>query len=602
MAEKYFSRRNLDFTLFDVLNVETLTEHDYFNAHDRDTFGMVMDSATEIAEKILKPAFADADRHQPELINGQVQIHKGVHDFYKAYSEAGFLSAPFSFDYDGQQLPKTVVTAAEYICGSANNAFVMYPDLTKGAANLILTYGTSEQKTAFASKMLSGEWTGTMCLTETQAGSSLSDVATAASLQANGTYKIKGQKIFISAGDHDMTDNIVHLVLARIDGAPKGTKGISLFIVPKNRQNTEGSLESNDVASIGIYHKMGQKATPAMHLEFGGKDDCIGYLLGTENRGLPQMFLMMNSARLGVGMGGINAASAAYYASLQYANERPQGRRLNEKNAFGAPTTIIHHPDVRRMLLQQKAIVEGALCLILQCYQYLDIEKAHPDPSVKQYYNDLLELLTPVAKTYGAEMGLLSVNQGLQVLGGYGYTEDFKLEQLARDVRIMSLYEGTTGIQAQAVLGRQIPRNNGYAAKLWLIEVEKDLQAAQSLPKIKPYADALATELEEWQKTTAHLLDIAAKGDAEVFLSDATLYIELFGILNVAWQWLRMGTVAEKAVLANSADADQAFYASKIHTMQFFFHYELPKVKSLTTRLLDETVLTVFDEKTEMLM
>jgi alkylation response protein AidB-like acyl-CoA dehydrogenase len=603
MAEKHFSRRNLDFTLFEVLNIDSLTQHEYFNAHDRDTFGMVMDTATELAEKILKPAFSSADRHQPELINGAVKVHKSVHEFYNAYAESGLLSAPFSFDYGGQQLPKTVATAAEFICGGANNSFIMYPDLTKGAANLITTFGTPEQKADFALKMLTGEWTGTMCLTETQAGSSLSDVATSATPQADGSYKIKGQKIFISAGDHDFRDNIVHLVLARIDGAPKGTKGISLFIVPKNRLNTEGSLESNDVASIGIYHKMGQKATPAMHLGFGEKDDCIGYLLGAENRGLPQMFVMMNGARLGVGIGGVHIGSAAYYASLQYAHERPQGRRLNEKNALGEPTRIIHHPDVRRMLLQQKAFVEGTLCFILQCYEYLDLEKGHPDPVVKQHCNDLLELLTPVAKTYGAESGTLSVNQGLQVLGGYGYTEDFELEQLARDVRIMSLYEGTTGIQAQAVLGRQIPRNNANAVNLWLTEVKKDIKSAQNLPKAKAYAALLTKELGQWKKTTTHLLSVAAKGDAEVFLSDATLYLELFGILNVAWQWLRMGTVAEKAMTNLAAnDADTAFYASKIHTMQYFFHYEVPKTKSLHTRLLDAQVLTVFDADLEVII
>ena len=360
--------------------------------------------------------------------------------------------------------------------------------------------------------------------------------------------------------------------------------------------NTEGSLESNDVASIGIYHKMGQKATPAMHLGFGEKDDCIGHLLGAENRGLPQMFLMMNGARIGVGMAGVHIGSAAYYASLQYAHERPQGRRLNEKNALGEPTTIIHHPDVRRMLLHQKAFVEGGLCLILQCLTYLDMEKAHPDPAVKQHYNDLLELLTPVAKTYGAEAGTISVNQGLQVLGGYGYTEDFELEQLARDVRIMSLYEGTTGIQAQAILGRQIPRNNANAVNLWLTEVKKDIKTAQSLPKIKPYAALLTKELKQWEKTTTHLLAVAAKGDSEVFLSDATLYLELFGILNVSWQWLRMGIVAGNALVKMGVNnSESAFYVSKIHTMQFFFHYELPKTKGLTARLLDEQVLTVFD-------
>jgi butyryl-CoA dehydrogenase len=603
MAHKHFSRRNLDFTLFEVLNVESLTQYDYFNAHDRETFSMVLDASADIAEKIMKPAFVDSDRHQPELIDGHVKVHQGVHDYFKAFSETGLLAAPFPFEFGGQQLPKCVSSAAEFICGGAHNSFVMYVDLTKGAANLIVTFGTDAQKEQYAHKMLSGQWTGTMCLTETQAGSSLSDVATTATPQPDGSYKIKGQKIFISAGDHDVTENIIHLVLARIDGAPKGTKGISLFIVPKNRENTEGGLTPNDVTSIGIYHKMGQKATPAMHLGFGEKDDCYGYLLGEANRGLPHMFVMMNGARLGVGMGGTHIASAAYYASLQYAIERPQGRRLNEKNALGEQTTIVHHPDVRRMLLFQKAIVEGSLCFILQCCQYLDLEKAHhDDPSVKQHYNDLLELLTPVAKTFGAEMGILSVNQGVQVLGGYGYTEDFELEQLARDVRIMSLYEGTTGIQAQAVLGRQIPRNGGKAIDLWLTEVQKDIDAAKAYTPLKPYIALLESHINDWKNTSYQLLAIAAKGDAEVYLSDATLYLELFGILNVSWAWLKQATVAQKALdEKNPVGEELQFYASKIHTMQFYFHYELPKAKSLTARLLDDTILTVFKNDFEPL-
>ncbi len=603
MADKHFSRRNIDFTLFEVLEIEELTHYDFFNAHDKATFGMVLDAITDIAEKIMKPAFVDSDRHQPELIEGVVKVHQGVHDFYKAFSETGLLSAPFPFEYNGQQLPKVVNAAAEFIAGGAHNSFIMYSDLTKGAANLIVKFGTEEQKQEFALKMLSGEWTGTMCLTETQAGSSLSDVATMASPLPNGSYKIKGQKIFISAGDHDVTDNIVHLVLARIEDAPPGTKGISLFIVPKKRLDTEGGhLVSNDVSSIGIYHKMGQKATPAMHLGFGEKDDCIGYLLGEQNRGLPHMFLMMNGARLGVGLGGIHIASAAYYASLQYANERPQGRRLNKKGALGEPTTIIHHPDVRRMLLFQKAIVEGGFCLILQCFKYLDLERVEETPSVKQHYNDLLELLTPVAKTFGAEMGMVATNQGVQVLGGYGYTEDFELEQLARDVRIMSLYEGTTGIQAQAVLGRQIPRQGGKAIDLWINEVKKDIEAAHAFDALTSYANVLENNVNDWKKTTQHLLSVAGKGDLEVFLSDATLYIELFGILNIAWMWLKQAAVAQKALIKKvPTGEEQQFYASKIHTMRFYFHYELPKVKSLTTRLLDETILTVFDDDFEPL-
>lgn len=600
MAAKSFSRRNLDFTLFEVLNIGKLNQYEYFKAHDSETFGFILDAATDIADK-MRPTFTDSDRKQPELIDGQVKVHQGVHEFVKTFREAGLLAAPFSAEWGGMQLPKTVAAAIEFIMGSAHNSFVMYTDLTKGAANLIDTFGTNEQKSIFLPKMLSGEWLGTMCLTETQAGSSLSDVATTAYPQPDGTYKIKGQKIFISAGDQDITDNIVHLVLARIEGAPKGTKGISLFIVPKNRLDTEGG--HNDVTSIGIYHKMGQKATPAMHLEFGAKDNCTGYLLGEANRGLPQMFLMMNGARLGVGMGGVHIASAAYYASLQYAQERPQGRRLNEKSALGEPTTIVHHPDVRRMLFLQKAFVEGTLCFILKCYQYLDLEKAYKyaTPSVSKRYNALLELLTPVAKTYGAEGGIVSVNNGLQVLGGYGYTEDFELEQMARDVRIMSLYEGTTGIQAQALLGRQIPLNSGQSVSYWLEEVLSDIAIAEEYDALKPYTNILKTEITHWQNLTQALLSKAE--DPEVFLADATLYLEMFGILNIAWQWLTMAAVAQNALENKNPQGDEkVFYESKLHTMRYFYHYEIPRLKALSTRLLDPSVLTLFDDEKEVLI
>jgi alkylation response protein AidB-like acyl-CoA dehydrogenase len=605
MAEKSFSRRNLDFTLFDVLQIADLTQHAYFSAHDSETMRFTLDATADIADKIMRPNFISSDRQQPELIDGQVKVHAGVHEFVKAFGEAGFIAAPFANEWGGMQLPKTIASASEFILASAHNSFIMYTDLTKGAANLIYTFGSDEQKTLFLPKMLSGEWLGTMCLTETQAGSSLSDVATVAYPQADGTYKIKGQKIFISAGDHDVTDNIVHLVLARMEGAPKGTKGISLFIVPKNRQNTEGGVRTpNDVTSIGIYHKMGQKATPAMHLEFGSREDCTGYLLGAPNRGLPQMFVMMNGARLGVGMGGIHIASAAYYASLQYAQERPQGRRLNEKNALGVPVTIIHHPDVRRMLFLQKAIVEGGLSFILQCYKFLDLEKAYKgDVEKVKFYNDLLELLTPVAKTYGAEMGFVAANQGLQVLGGYGYTEDFELEQLVRDCRIMSLYEGTTGIQAQALLGRQVFGNQGRTLVTWYNEVAKDIHEAEHNTILKPYWKKMIAEMHQLQKVTNHLFKLGNKGNMEIFLADANLYMEAFGIMNVAWQWLKQGIVAEKKIAEKTAIGEElAFYESKMETMKFYFHYEIPRLKGLFARLMDKKQLTIFNDKMEVLI
>lgn len=611
MDAKTFSRRNLDFTLFEVLHLTDLTRHAHFSAHDRETFGLTLDMASEIASRIMRPAYEASDRQPPVLENGQVKVHPAVQEYYTSYSETGLLAAVFPQEWGGQQLPKTLAAASEFMLGSAHNAFIMYSDLSKGAANLILKFGTDAQKKFFLPPMLSGHWTGTMCLTEPQAGSSLSDISTAAYPQPDGTYKIVGQKIFISAGDQHFSENIVHLVLARIEGAPKGTKGISLFIVPKKRLNSEGmtlshpdtTLSDNDVTSVAIYHKMGQKATPAMHLEFGANNDCTGYLLGEAHRGLPQMFLMMNGARLGVGMGGIHIASAAYCASLQYAHERPQGRRLNEKSALGEPVPIIQHPDVRRMLLLQKSIVEGGLCLILHCYKYLDLETVTDDSSEKKHYSDLLELLTPVAKTYGAEMGFFSVNQGLQVLGGYGYTEDFVLEQLARDVRIMPLYEGTTGIQAQALLGRQVFGNGGRSLAAWYFEVTKDVFDAQEMPTLKPYWNKLITAMRLFQKVTGRLLKTAKKGDQEIFLADASLYLEAFGLLNVAWQWLRQAIVAQQVLDKGQAlGEDAVFYLSKIHTMQFYFHYELPRLKGLMTRLSNPVVLTVFDQHIEVIV
>lgn len=595
MAKQY-SRRNLDFMLKEVLNVGELTKYTYFQDYTPDMFDMVLDTAEEIADKIMRPAYVDSDRNQPELINGQVKVHPAVKDYVKAMGESGMTGAMFKYEHGGQQLPTTVGAGSEFIRGAANNAFVMFTGLTAGSAHLILSFGTDELREKFAARMISGEWTGSMCLTEPQAGSSLTDVVTTASPQADGTYKIKGQKVFISAGDHDIADNIVHLVLARIEGAPLGTKGISLMVVPKFRDNGSGSYtEDNDVISTGIYHKMGQKATPAMHLTFGDKDNSVGYLVGEPNQGLKYMFQMMNEARLGVGMGGTYIASAAYYASLEYAKERPQGRRLNNKNLEEGQTFIINHPDVKRMLLFQKAIVEGSLGLLMECYLWEDMISAlGRDSEEAKPYQLMLDMMTPVAKTYPAEMGIKAVNEGLQVFGGYGYTEDFPLEQMARDVRIMTIYEGTTGIHSLTLLGRGITANGGKAPQLLFGEIMKTIEESKTHNDLKPYAEKLEKELGRLQKVTMHLLGIAAKGDNEVFLADANLYMEMFGIITVAWIWLKQGIVAKNALVTGSHEGDElAFYESKLHTMKFFFHYELVKTLSLAARLTDPEVLTI---------
>jgi alkylation response protein AidB-like acyl-CoA dehydrogenase len=595
MAQQY-SRRNLDFMLKEVLNVGELTKYPYFQDYTPDMFDMVLDTAEEIADKIMRPAYVDSDRNQPELVNGQVKVHPAVKDYVKAMGDSGMTGAMFKYEHGGQQLPTTVGAGSEFIRGAANNAFVMFTGLTAGSAHLILSFGTDELREKFAARMISGEWTGSMCLTEPQAGSSLTDVVTMAYPQADGTYKIKGQKVFISAGDHDIADNIVHLVLARIEGAPLGTKGISLMVVPKFRDNGSGSYtEDNDVISTGIYHKMGQKATPAMHLTFGDKDNSVGYLVGEPNQGLKYMFQMMNEARLGVGMGGTYIASAAYYASLEYAKERPQGRRLNNKNLEEGQTFIINHPDVKRMLLFQKAIVEGSLGLLMECYLWEDmIQALGKDSEEAKPYQLMLDMMTPVAKTYPAEMGIKAVNEGLQVFGGYGYTEDFPLEQMARDVRIMTIYEGTTGIHSLTLLGRGITANGGKAPQLLFGEMMKTIEESKTHDDLKPYAEKLEKELGRLQKVTMHLMGIAAKGDNEVFLADANLYMEMFGIITVAWIWLKQGIVAKNALVTGSHEGDElAFYESKLHTMKFFFHYELVKTLSLAARLTDPEVLTI---------
>lgn len=583
MDHPLFSRSLLSFLLYEVFDVEQLCKHDYFHQHDRDTFEFTLDAAAEIAGKDLQPFFRDIEEKEPELCDGKVAVPAAIAGFVRSFAASGLLASTFPFEFEGQQLPKTIFAGVKHIAMSANNSFVMYTDLSIGCANLVLAYGTEEQKQQFIPNLLNGKWLGTMCLTEPQAGSALADVKATAYPNPDGSYSLKGQKIFISAGDHNVTENIIHLVLARIEGAPPGTKGISLFMVPKCKLAGDG--KENDVQSVGIYHKMGQKATPAMHLAFGENGNCTAYLLGTAHKGLPQMFQMMNSSRLGVGLNGISIASAAYRTSLQYAHERPQGRSLKD----GRPVHIIAHPDVRRMLLTQKVIVEGGLAFHLQCYYYLDLLKTSQTPEEKARYDALLELLTPVAKTYGAEMGIESVNLGMQVLGGYGYTEDFTLEQLARDVRISSIYEGTTGIQSLALLGREVVRNNGVALKYWREEVTNSLEAAADQKTAGGLAEQLREALDLFFSTTQFLTKLAAAGKTEAFLANATLYMEYFGLLNVGWQWVKMASVAEN----RQGGQDENFYAAILHSARFFYRYEFGKTGHLATCLQNSDPLTI---------
>lgn len=593
MATSYFSKRNLHFLLHEVFRAEDLTRYPYFEAHDRETFNMVIDSVAHIADTLAYPYVKEVDKNQPELKDGKVTVHPKIGELLRALGDAGLIGAGFSFEHGGQQLPLLVNSCIGYILMAANNG-MMYSGLTAGAAHLIVSFGSPEQYDTYVPNMMAGKWQGTMALTEPQAGSSLSDITTSATPQPDGTYRIKGQKVFISAGDHDGAENIVHLMLARIDGAPKGTKGISLFIVPKYR--TDGTF--NDVTSTGIYHKMGQHGTPAMHLTMGEADDCIGYLVGEPHQGLPYMFQMMNDARIGVGMTAAAISTAAYQVALQYAKERPQSRRLNEKSKLDTPQTpIINHPDVRRMLLFQKAITEGSLSLLLEAARLYDISQV-AEGEEKENAFLMLDLLMPMAKTFPSEMGVQSVSQSLQTFGGYGFTEDFPVEQLYRDIRITPIYEGTTGIQGQDLLGRKMLMKNGKAPQLLFAEMGKTIAEASTHDELKPYANALKAELTRVQEVMAVLVPHALQGDTERYLADATLFLELMGIVVVAWQWLKQATVAKQTLLTQNPQGDElAFYESKVHTMKYYFHYEVPKTLGLAMRLKDPEVLTIVTEK-----
>jgi alkylation response protein AidB-like acyl-CoA dehydrogenase len=584
MAEKFISLRNIQFLLYEVFDSTALTKYPYFEDHSKETFDMVIETAMRMGKDLLYPYFSEMDKKPPEFKDGKVVVHPLAAQVMKACGEGGWIGAQASYEHGGQQIPNMIMTAFRGIFSAANYSASVYPFLTTGAAHLITSFGSPELVETYVPKMFAGEWQGTMSLTEPQAGSSLTDIATVAYPTSEGYYKLKGQKIFTSCSDYESTQNIVNLLLGRIEGAPPGVKGISLFVAPKKRPDGNGGLTDNDLKTIGIYHKLGYRGAPITQLSLGEDDDCRGWLVGEPNKGLSHMFQMMNEARIDVGMGAAAIASAAYYASLEYTKQRPQGRPVMAKDPLTPQVPIIEHADVKRMLLFQHAVVEGSFSIIFQCAQYYDLSTV-TEGEEKERYSLLLDILTPVAKSYPSEMGILSVSQGLQCLGGYGYCDEFPLEQYYRDVRIHPIHEGTTGIQGMDLLGRKVIMKNGKAFLLFLGELEKTIAAAKACPECEDCADRLAEAVETLKEITASLTGIALKGEIELFLADATLYLEMFSIITVAWQWLLQAIRAAEALRAGSSGADTGFYNGKINTCRYFFAYELPKIKGAAVRL-----------------
>lgn len=569
-------RRNIDFLLYEFLEVEKLFETERYGAHDRAGVTAMLDSAEAIAEKHFQPIAAKLDANEPKAVDGKVEIIPGVKEALEAFAEAGFFATVFDEADGGLQLPMSVHLLAAGIFQVANQPIANYAFLTIGNANMLRAFGTEEQIARYMPPMLEGRWFGTMCLSEPQAGSSLSDITCKAEPLGDGTYRLSGSKMWISGGDHELSENIVHMVLAKIPGGPAGVKGISLFLVPKVRVNADGSLGgSNHIGLGGLNHKMGQRGTTNCLLNFSDGGDTIGTLVGAEGQGLACMFHMMNEARLGVGHTAVMAGLGGYLFSLNYARERLQGRHPQDKNPVSPQVPIIEHADIRRMLLAQKAAVEGAMALTAYCAHLTDLEKVEPDAEKRANLHLLLEILTPVAKSWPSEHCLEANKWAIQILGGYGYTRDFPVERYYRDNRLNHIHEGTYGIQALDLLGRKVRMKDGAALKILLGEVTATVKAAAST--------GLAEEAKALQAAISALgaaLEAIAAGDnANRALANATLFLNSFGHVVIAWLWLRQALIAQKALEGKKDEGSETiFYRGKLGACRYFFRYELPKV------------------------
>ncbi len=588
------NRRDLDFLLYEFLDVESLCQRDMFADHDRAAFNAVLDLAEQIAEEYFAPIAAKLDEEEPEFDGENVILIPELKAAHQAYVEAGFMSAGISYEQGGMQLPLTVNQAVRSIFCSANIPALAYLGLTNSAANMLEAFGSEELKARFLPHMRSARFYGTMCLSEPHAGSNLADIRTRAEPQEDGTYKIYGTKMWISGGEQSISENIVHMVLAKIPGGPDGVKGISLFVVPKYRVDDEGNCgQRNGVDLVGLNHKMGYRGTTNTLLNFGEKEECVGYLMGPEHEGLRCMFHMMNEARIGVGMGAIMLGYAGYLHSLEYAKERPQGRLPECKDPASPQVNIIEHADVKRMLLQQKAYVEGGLSLGLYCGKLVD-DMRTGDEALRSDLSQLMDFLTPIVKAWPSDYCLKANEIAIQVLGGAGYTRDYPVERLYRDNRLNPIHEGTNGIQGVDLLARKVRMKDGYAFKLFQKELRSTAEESQAVG-LGEYGDALNKALDNVISTTDFLIGEAAK-DIRLATANATVYLRAFGHMTISWLWLKQA-IAATAGLAEATGSDVDFYNGKLAACRYFFKYELPTIYPDLDLLneLDDTCLTMSD-------
>ena len=576
MSETLLSSRNLAFELYEVLDAEALTQRERFADHSRETFDAAIGTARSIAEKLFAPHNRKSDEHEPEYVEGAAQLIPEIKPAVDAFLDAGFLNATREFEVGGMQLPNLLSQACFAHFQSANAATTSYPFLTMGAANLIESFGSEEQKQRFLQPMIDGRFFGTMALTEPHAGSSLSDIRTRAEPAADGSYRLKGNKIFISGGDHPLSENIVHMVLAKLPDAPPGVKGISLFIVPKFLVNDDGSLgPRNDVVLAGLFHKMGWRGTTSTALNFGDNGECVGYLVGQPHQGLSYMFQMMNEARIGVGMGAVMLGYAGYLYSLDYARQRPQGRQPDGKDPTSAQVAIVDHADVRRMLLTQKAYVEGAFDLGLYAARLFDDTQTLATEEERKTALELLDLLTPIVKSWPSEFCLKANELAIQILGGHGYTRDYPVEQYYRDNRLNPIHEGTHGIQSLDLLGRKVSMNGGAALKQLVKLIQDCCHRAGEHESLNALRQPLEQLLARLSSVTLALLGDLMAGKVNQGLANSALYLKVFGHLVIGWRWLEQAIRAEQGLATGSA-ADRDFYQGKLQAARYFLTWEVP--------------------------
>lgn len=587
-----FDRDDLYFQLFDVAKIDEILDGEAWQGLDRSTIESLLDTTEKLAADHFQPSAKKADEIEPEFIDGKVVMIPEAQTAIDAYIEAGFMGSGFEPEHGGTGLPESVIQGLFFILASANVSYTGYGLLTTAAGRLLAKFASEDQKQRYLIPMIEGRYFATMCLSEPHAGSSLSDITTSATPNDDGTYKLSGSKMWISSGDHELSENIIHLVMAKIPGGPAGVKGISLFIVPKYRLNLDGSPgEANDVTLTGLNHKMGYRGITNCALNFGDNDDCIGYLVGAQHQGLSFMFHMMNEARIYVGLGATALGQAGYQASLDYARGRPQGRHPGDKDPLSKPVPIIEHADIRRLLTAQKSSVEPSLALGLYCAKLVDITRSADDQTAVDQAKLLLEMLTPITKSWPSEFCLEANKHALQILGGAGYTRDYPIERYYRDNRLNPIHEGTHGIQGLDFLGRKVRMLGGQGLDLLCSEMQKTISKMRNIEGAEFFTDRLSEAVEEFQHVSSPLTE-AVTSDAKTGLANATLYLDFAGHIVMAWMHLRI----LEATL--TSQLPESFLKGKWQSAKYFYVRELGRTKQWaeTLKANDQSAAQMRDE------